>query len=131
VVKDILGHVSIWEEESLKYLPLILRGEKTPRYSKLYGGIDAFNAQMTLQIQKLTLDEVLTRFDQAHQRLTAFYRVCLMKRSNQMHAFLRRLKYDTYHHYPNINRQSFTGARNGLIGRKSMSPFAIGSSSYH
>jgi len=99
-VKDILGHVSIWEEESLKYLPLILRGEKTPRYSKLYGGIDAFNAQMTLQIQKLTLDEVLTRFDQAHQRLTAFLQGVPDEAFKSDARFLRRLKYDTYHHYP-------------------------------
>jgi len=36
-VKDNLAHVTIWEEEALKYLPLISRGEKPPRYAR-YGG---------------------------------------------------------------------------------------------
>src|SRR5713226_3184308 len=44
-VKEILAHLTIWEEEALKYLPLLSNGEKPPRYVR-YGGIDAFNAQM-------------------------------------------------------------------------------------
>jgi hypothetical protein len=31
-VKDILAHVTTWEEEALKYLPLILTGGRPPRY---------------------------------------------------------------------------------------------------
>ena len=45
--KDIIAHITWWEEEALKHLPLILAGGKPPRYSVAYGGIDAFNAQMT------------------------------------------------------------------------------------
>src|SRR5262245_61307868 len=45
-VKDILAHVTIWEEEALKHLPLIVEGGTPPRYSERYGGIDAFNALM-------------------------------------------------------------------------------------
>ena len=41
---DIIGHVTVWEEEALKHLPHILEGKRPPRYSVLYGGIDAFNA---------------------------------------------------------------------------------------
>ena len=47
-VKDILAHVTAWEEEALKALPLILAGGRPPRYIQ-YGGIDAFNAQMAEQ----------------------------------------------------------------------------------
>ena len=43
-VRDILAHVTTWEEEALKYLPLILEGGTPPRYRATYGGIDAFNA---------------------------------------------------------------------------------------
>jgi hypothetical protein len=43
-VKDILAHVTWWEEETMKHLPHILQGTQPPRYSVLYGGIDAFNA---------------------------------------------------------------------------------------
>src|SRR6185503_20703670 len=39
-VRDIIGHVTIWEREALKHLPLILRGGRPPRYSVTYGGID-------------------------------------------------------------------------------------------
>jgi hypothetical protein len=46
-VKDLLAHVSWWEAEALKYLPQIQAGGRPPRYSVMYGGIDAFNAQMT------------------------------------------------------------------------------------
>ncbi len=46
-VRDILAHVTTWEEEALKHLPLILKRGKPPRYSVAYGGIDAFNAHMT------------------------------------------------------------------------------------
>lgn len=36
-----------WHEEALKHLPAVLEGRRPPRYSVTYGGIDAFNAQMT------------------------------------------------------------------------------------
>src|SRR5256885_7218978 len=45
-VKDILAHVTTWEREALKHLPLIIAGGRPPRYVS-YGGIDAFNAKMT------------------------------------------------------------------------------------
>jgi uncharacterized damage-inducible protein DinB len=31
-VRDILAHVTTWEEEALKYLPLILEGGKPPHH---------------------------------------------------------------------------------------------------
>ncbi len=33
-VKDILAHVTTWEEEALKYLPLIITGGRPPRYTR-------------------------------------------------------------------------------------------------
>ena len=68
-VKDILAHVTTWEQEALKYLPLILQGKRPPRYKDQYGGIDAFNAQMSAQKQKLSLTEVLRQLDDTHRRL--------------------------------------------------------------
>ena len=60
-VRDILVHVTTWEEEALKHLPLILEGGKPPRYSVAYGGIDAFNARMTEAKRGLTLSQVLAQ----------------------------------------------------------------------
>src|SRR5262245_17135241 len=37
-LKDILAHVTTWEGEALKHLPLILAGGRPPRYMR-YGGI--------------------------------------------------------------------------------------------
>src|SRR5437870_13378374 len=74
-IKDIIAHVSWWEEEALKHLPLILAGGRPPRYSVTYGGIDAFNARMTKQRQDLSLAEVLRRRrDDIHRRLIALIR---------------------------------------------------------
>src|SRR5260370_8715849 len=44
-VKDILAHVTTWEEEALKYLPLILSGGRPPRHIQS-GAIYAFNTHM-------------------------------------------------------------------------------------
>jgi len=46
-VKDIIAHVTWWEEEALTHLPLVLAGGQPPRYSVMHGGIDAFNAKLT------------------------------------------------------------------------------------
>src|SRR5438093_13730009 len=67
-VKDILAHVTTWEEEALKYLPLIIEGGTPPRYVT-YGGIDAFNAQRTEQKRSLSLSEILRQLDDVHGRL--------------------------------------------------------------
>lgn len=44
-VRDVLAHITTWEEECRKSLPVILQGKRFPRYTTRYGGIDAFNAQ--------------------------------------------------------------------------------------
>jgi hypothetical protein len=41
-VRDIIAHVTTWEEEALKHLPPILEGRRPQLYSVTYGGIDAF-----------------------------------------------------------------------------------------
>ena len=67
-VKDILAHVTTWEEEALKYLPLIITGGRPPRYIQ-YGGIDAFNAQKAEQKRDMALSEVLRQLEETHRRL--------------------------------------------------------------
>ena len=97
-VKDILAHVNTWEEEALKYLPVIVGGGRPPRYVT-YGGIDAFNAQMTEQKRDLSLAEVRRQLDQTHRQL-----VDLIQRTpdDQLRGetrFRRRLRLETYSHY--------------------------------
>jgi hypothetical protein len=99
-VKDILAHVTTWEEEALKYLPLIIQGSRPPRYSVKYGGIDAFNAQMTEQKRALSLSDVLRQLDDTHHRLIAYVQSAPEEQFTRETPFRHRLRLDTYSHYP-------------------------------
>ena len=99
-VRDIIAHVTWWEEEAMKHLPLILAGGKPPRYSVTYGGIDAFNAQMTEQKRNLPLNEVLRQRDETHHRLIDFIQTVPEDQIVRETRFRRRLRLDTYSHYP-------------------------------
>jgi hypothetical protein len=99
-VKDILAHVSWWEEEALKHLPTILNGDRPPRYSVLYGGIDAFNAQMTELKRGLSLDEVRQHLEVTHLRLVEYISGVPEEQFTSETRFRHRLRLDTYSHYP-------------------------------
>lgn len=98
-VKDSLAHVTIWEEEALKYLPLIINGEKPPRYTR-YGGIDGFNAQMIEQRRSLALFKVLSQLDETHRRLVSYLQSVPEEHFIGETRFRHRLRLDTYSHYP-------------------------------
>ena len=99
-VRDILAHVTTWDQEALTHLPMILAGGVPPRYSVRYGGIDAFNARMTEAKRGLSLAEVRAQLAATHGRL-----LDLVKNVPEHHLagdtrFRRRLRLDTYGHYP-------------------------------
>src|SRR5438045_3777199 len=98
-VKDILAHVTTWEEEALKYLPLIIEGGTPPRYVS-YGGIDAFNAQRTEQKRSLSLAEILGQLDETHARLIDYVGSVPEEQFTRETRFRHRLRLDTYSHYP-------------------------------
>jgi hypothetical protein len=95
-VKDIIAHISTWEEEAQKHLPLIMEGGRPPRYVSV-GGIDAFNAQ---QKRNLPLAEVLRQRDDIHHRLVDFVRNAPGDHFAGDTRARRRLRLDTYSHYP-------------------------------
>jgi hypothetical protein len=99
-VRDILAHVTTWEEEALKHLPLVLKGGRPPRYSVKYGGIDAFNALMTEQKRHLSLSEVLRQMDFTHRRLINYIEGAPEQQFREETRFRHRLRMDTYSHYP-------------------------------
>ena len=99
-VRDIITHVTWWEEEALTHLPRILAGGKPPRYSVSYGGIDAFNALMAERRKALSLAEVLRQRDDVHGRLIAFVRSAPEDQVTGETRFRRRLRLDAYGHYP-------------------------------
>ena len=99
-VRDILVHVTTWEEEALKHLPLILKGDTPPRYSVLYGGIDAFNARMMQHKRSLLLAEVRAQLAATHSRLVDLIQSAPEDQLTSETRFRRRLRLDTYGHYP-------------------------------
>jgi hypothetical protein len=98
-VKDILAHVTTWEEEALKYLPLILSGGRPPRYIQ-FGGIDAFNAQMVEQKRDTALSDVLRQLDETHRQLLDYLQSVPEEHFTRETRFRHRLRLDTYSHYP-------------------------------
>jgi hypothetical protein len=98
-VKDVVAHVTTWEREALKHLPLVLAGGTPPRYAA-QGGIDAFNARATEAGRRLSLAEVLRRRDQTHARLVEFVRRQPEGTFGGRTRARRRLRLDTYGHYP-------------------------------
>ncbi len=99
-VKDIVAHVTTWEEEALKYLPVILEGRRPPRYSTKYGGIDAFNAQMSAKKRDLRVAEVLGQLHETHGRLVDYIQSVPEAQFATETPFRHRLRLDTYSHYP-------------------------------
>ncbi|MGH9417268.1 MAG: DinB family protein [Terriglobales bacterium] len=98
-VRDIIAHVTTWEEECLKHLPVVLAGGRQPRYADLYGGIDAFNALTTARHAALSLPQVLARQRRVHRRLLR-YIAAAPDAAVAEPRFRRRLRLDTYGHYP-------------------------------
>ena len=99
-VKDIIAHVTWWEEEALKHLPLVVNGDRPPRYSVTYGGIDAFNSRMTEEKRDLLLADVLRQQDETHRRLVDYIQGAPEEQITRETRFRRRLRLDTYGHYP-------------------------------
>ena len=98
-IRDVLAHVATWDEEALKALPVILEGGRVPRYSTLYGGIDAFNAQAQDRKQDSPLGQVFTELEETHQRLLSYLDEVPDAAFGRENRFLRRLRQDTYGHY--------------------------------
>lgn len=99
-VKDILAHVTTWEEEALRMMPVILENKTPPRYADQYGGLNAFNAQMSAQKRDLPLAEVLAQLDATHHRLIEVVQRAPDDQITRETRFRRRLRLDTYSHYP-------------------------------
>jgi len=99
-VIDILSHVAAWENEALTHLPHILEGKRPPKYSDLYGGIDAFNALKVQESRALSPAEALAHFDDTHRRLLVYLETAPEEQLATETRFRRRIRLDTYSHYP-------------------------------
>jgi hypothetical protein len=98
-VRDVLAHVTVWEEEALKHLPVVLAGGRPPRYADAYGGIDAFNALTSASRSGLTLAEVRRQHVRVHRRLLDYVATIPDGALGSKTRARRRLRLDTYGHY--------------------------------
>ena len=103
-VRDIIAHVTTWEEEALEHLPAVLAGRRPPRYSTRYGGIDAFNALMTAKKAGLPLAEVFRQQEEVHRRVLEVIERAPEDQLVSETRFRRRIRLDTYGHYPRHTR---------------------------
>ena len=99
-LKDMISHVTWWEEEALKHLPHIAEGGRPPKYSVTYGSVDAFNGLMTEERRGLSLGEVLRRSEEVHNRLLDYLSSVPEDLIATDTRFRKRLRLDTYGHYP-------------------------------
>ena len=98
-VRDLLAHVTAWEEEALKHLPVVLAGGRPPRYADAYGGIDAFNALTAARRSGLTLSEVRFEHARVHRRLLDYVGDVPDAALGPKTRARRRLRLDAYGHY--------------------------------
>ena len=95
-VKDVIGHLATWEDETLKALPLLLAGKRPP----LYRGIDRFNAVQIDAKRQQSLKDVIEQADVAHSRLLRYIETAPESAFATETRFRHRLRLDTYSHYP-------------------------------
>ena len=97
-VRDLIAHVTTWNEEALKALPLVLEGKPLPRYASM-GGIDAFNAREQERKRGMSFGQVRQDMEATHGRLVEFLEAAPPAAYASEGRFLKRLRLDTYGHY--------------------------------
>ena len=120
-VRDVIAHVTWWDEEALTHLPHIREGRRPPRYSVTYGGIDAFNALMTEKWRKFSVADVLREHADVHRRLREYVQGVPDEMFARETRFRRRLRLDTYSHYPK-HAKAIRSWRRAVIADTSSAP---------
>ncbi len=92
--RDVMAHVTTWDKEALKALPLILEGKPLPRYM----GIDAFNAREQEHKQHLSLEQVKKELLVTHKKLVQFLEN-VPENAFASPRFTKRLRLDAIGHY--------------------------------
>ena len=99
-VRDIVAHMTTGEQEALKHLPTILKGDEPPRSSITHGGINAFNRTMTEHKWGLTFAEVRRQAEDTRRRLLSLIESVPEDQFRSETVFRHRPRLDTYGPYP-------------------------------
>jgi hypothetical protein len=92
--RDVMAHITTWENEALKALSLILEGKPLPRYM----GIDAFNAREQERKRHLPLKRVKEELLVTHKKLVQFLEN-VPESAFASARFIKRLRLDAIDHY--------------------------------
>ena len=103
-IRDIMNHISTWEEEAMQNIPLILAGESTPRYSAS-GGIEAFNARSQQDKKDLALPRIKREFYATHQRFINHISSIPKSSFENNSRLAKRIRLDGYAHYTEHSTQ--------------------------
>ena len=94
-VKDLVGHVSTWEAETMGALRRLQRGEGEARYPD----VDSFNAREVERKRGLSLERLLGELECTHRELLAFLEGLPAALLAEGGYGRRRVAQDTYEHY--------------------------------
>ncbi len=97
-IRDLLGHISTWEEEAMENIPLIIKGVSTPRYSSS-GGIEAFNSRAQVHKKDFTLTRIKREFHSVHQKFVNYLLALPDSCFNNNPRLVKRIRLDGYAHY--------------------------------
>ena len=95
-VKDLLGHISTWESETMENIARFL----DPKIGAMrtYPDTDGFNEQEAEAKRAFPLADVTRDLEETHARLMEFL-YSLQESALHQEAVSRRIKLDTYDHY--------------------------------
>lgn len=95
-VKDLLGHITTWESETMDNVQSFLDPHRGDMRS--YADPDSFNEEAAQWKRVLPLSEVTRDLEETHARLIQFLN-SLPEAAFQHEEVFRRIKLDTYDHY--------------------------------
>jgi hypothetical protein len=100
-VKDILGHVSTWEDVTMSMSQAQIDGTEPPEWNDNEPwDLDTFNARTSGEKATLSLDEVRAQLAETHDRLLAWLPAIPADHLAAGSDVEDRLRADTWEHYP-------------------------------
>ena len=102
--RNVMAHITTWEEEALKFLPVIVKDLPVPKYTR-YGGIDGFNAQEQKRKQHYSLKKAKEELDIVHRHLIDYLKSVQADTFLTNKRFVKRIYYDAYGHYREHRKQ--------------------------
>lgn len=96
-VRDLVGHVSTWEQQAIKALRRF-RDDRDLKAVVTWTDVDGLNARESRRKRALSLVQLHREFDESHSHLTALLRE-MPEDELALEAVETRIRVDTYDHY--------------------------------